>query len=218
MSFISKFKDYYDGLAERGKGDHLTRVYVREEKDIEVYEQVLTELEERSKYMFLIGGTVRPIYLIIAGKVYPFLEDWKISSWDDPNAKRFMYAPSDVEKKRQNYFRKHYRERERRDFFGEYSDMTQLCLQLNTPIILVCPRSPNYQAGKDRPYRNVAINVKLSKWGFHQVMSAPEIYQVLDTFVSNVLVKDQMPPTPQTDIEKVEAHGFDKKTSFRNVK
>lgn len=212
MRIFSKFRDYYDGLAEHEKGDYLTCVWTRTEKDVEVYINDIKELDERSKHMFVYGHSIRPCYLIIAGKVYPFLQDRK-----DPEDK-YLYSVEEVEKRRQGYFRKHYREQERISFFAPYPDMTDLCLRLEAPIILICPYSPNYQAGQGRPYRNVAINVKLSDWGFQKVMSAPEVYQVLDVFMSNVMVKDQMPPTQQTDIEKVEAHGFDKKTSFRNIK
>lgn len=220
MRIISKFRDYYDGLSEHRGGDYKTKIWIREEKDVEVHERVLVELEERSKYMCVFDGKVRPHYLIIAGKVYPLLEDYGINTSfsQNKNGKPFMYTIETSKKTKQPFFRKHYRYREREEFFGEYPDMTSLCLELDSPVILVSPRNSFYRPDNSRPYRNITINPKLSDWDFQSIMGSPEIYQMIDTFVSNILVKDEMPISEMTNDEKIQSHGFDKVTSFRKGK
>ena len=48
-------------------------------------------------------------------------------------------------------------------------------------------------------------------------MGSAELYQELDMFVENFLTTDIMLPISMTDKQKVLAHGFDVKTSFRKV-
>lgn len=57
----------------------------------------------------------------------------------------------------------------------------------------------------------------LKEFEMYRWLPADEAFQKIYTFIS--WMKDNPPiPNKQTDIEKVESHGFDKKTSFRNIK
>jgi hypothetical protein len=58
----------------------------------------------------------------------------------------------------------------------------------------------------------------LGELGFVQYYSAQQLYQELAMFLTNVLVPYRDPPSRMTDIEKVSAHGFDRKQSFRHRK
>ena len=61
-------------------------------------------------------------------------------------------------------------------------------------------------------------NPCLREFDFARIMPSTTIYQEIEMFLGNVLVKDSMPPSYQSDIEKVVSHGFDPKISFRKRK
>ena len=102
-----------------------------------------------------------------------------------------------------------------REVFGNYPDMTQFCLDYNTPIIFISPSSNGYK--DETTIRTCETNVNLKELGISKIISAPQLYQTLDYFVSNIMVDDKSPHGVQTDIEKIEAHGFDKVKSFRKM-
>ena len=60
----------------------------------------------------------------------------------------------------------------------------------------------------------VTMNPKLREWGFNLV--SPEIlFQEISMWLSS---RRGEVPSPQTNLEKIVSHGFDKKTSFRHPK
>src|SRR5690606_10244631 len=62
----------------------------------------------------------------------------------------------------------------------------------------------------------------LGELRFASVLPAEQIWQELSYWLSNLINEspDMMPPPrpPMTNLEKIEAHGFDKKVSFRRRK
>jgi hypothetical protein len=239
MKIISKFRDYYDGYADYSSDDQKVRYYIREEQDINISKYLLQNFEDellRTPHDFEAG------YLIIAGKVHPFVSVYTRGDWDYSNGSG-VYISSHVDFYYDNktLMERYEKEREKlnkaikkrdypmwkwyggnlsnrnvNNFFNrKYPDMTNLCIEHDTPIILICPESHRYKE-KDKTYRICTKNVNLKEHGLSKVFTAPEIYQILDVFVSNVLVKDEMPMSPMTDEEKIQSHGFDKKSSFRH--
>ena len=57
----------------------------------------------------------------------------------------------------------------------------------------------------------------MSSFEFYKIMDAKALYIEVETFLG-FLVDHQEIPNNQSDIEKLVAHGFDKKNSFRNTK
>ena len=53
---------------------------------------------------------------------------------------------------------------------------------------------------------------------FARMTPPTTIFQEIEMFLGNVLVKDIMPQSDQSDIEKIISHGFDRKISFRKQK
>ena len=103
--------------------------------------------------------------------------------------------------------------------FYKNKDFASLHLRLNCPIILtlfVCKRS----RGLARELREFEFlcNPNLQEFGFIRIMPAELLYQEIDMYLGNILVNDPMPICFQTDLEKIAAHGFDIKTSFRKPK
>ena len=110
-------------------------------------------------------------------------------------------------------------------FFESYKkDYTDLHIKLDCPIAMISfdtEKRWNYNGGANK-YANsnhsVACNPYLAQYNFMRIMPAPIIYQEIEMFLGNALVKDLMPPSHQSDLDKVTAKGFCPKTSFRKAK
>ena len=224
MKIISKEKDYYDGLMDHST-DRLNKVWVR--KSEKVYLPIFRFKEFDMKY-FTWGNDINLYFLIVAGKVYPFLSLYNFAKTDPktgiytPPYKSYYYNLEDFDREHPEISRSMYirgvkvgyakgKIKDRwLDFFKPFSlDLTDLCIELNSPIILL---------RKDKDQFLCETNINLGEIGFSKVMGSFAIYQELDMFISNQLVNDNMPISPMTDLEKVESHGFDKVTSFRKGK
>jgi len=94
----------------------------------------------------------------------------------------------------------------------EQKDYTQLHIDADAPLLLGSPYRHSRGGG------SFGRNPCLYAYGFERMMSAEKLVQELDMFISNFLVKDIMPPSYQSDLDKVTSHGFDPKTSFRKPK
>jgi hypothetical protein len=228
MRIISKFKDYYDGFAVYNKTDPLTKVWVRDEKRlVRINKSILTILEDRAKRIKSnndwYGG-----YLIISGTVIPFVK-LREASGLRYNSKGNIYF---FEQEEHLYFdfnileqeqpdiisETHYYKKEIKAFFtASYPNMNNICIGVKSPIVLIEPNQDYYKEIYCS-LRNCYVNINLKNFGLSKILSAPILYQMLDYFISNVMVDDVMPISSQTDIEKVQSHGFDKVTSFRNMK
>lgn len=228
MRIISDFKDYYDSLAEYEKGDYKTRMYIRNEKELKVIAGELGSLAYRNYTKHVTNGDrhvfLRLQYIIFCGKVYPFIEARAdANSWNTFTTSMYYTIDSLL-----NEFPGIKKDIKRKYFFesslselmeNPLPDLTELCVKHNTPVILYDP-SNNYKstAAINNNLVEITINPNLSKLEFYKHLSHFEAYQALDNFVNNVLVSDKMPEYPRTDVEKLESHGFDKKTSFRKPK
>lgn len=63
--------------------------------------------------------------------------------------------------------------------------------------------------------RSIIIHPILKEFGFHKYMDAISCNQEIELYLSNILLKKDVEPKPITNDQKIELHGFDKKTSFR---
>lgn len=216
MRIISNFKDYYDGHAVYDKSDFMTKVWVRKPMEIKISKYHLELFEDRKVHSYDNNDTYRDaMFLIIAGKVIPFIQkQWYSYKMGDRGwKKKFFFT---AEEAIDDYGKKSFWYDENvREVFGNYPDMTQFCLDYNTPIIFISPSSNGYK--DETTIRTCETNVNLKELGISKIISAPQLYQTLDYFVSNIMVDDKSPHGVQTDIEKIEAHGFDKVKSFRKM-
>jgi hypothetical protein len=229
MKIISNYRDYYDGYADQFTNDYKIKHYIREQKDIEISKYLLQDLEEN---LLRTPLDFRAAYMIIAGNVYPFVSVYNNGTNPDSyyfdteslmdrymkekdildrerKYKKIQYwqwriHPQDIDKKNMENF-----------FNRKYPDMTKLCIEHDTPIIYISPESGWYR-NKNRTFRTCTKNVNLKEFGLSKLFTASDMYQIIDMFVSNVLVKDEMPMSPMSNEEKIQSHGFDKKSSFRH--
>lgn len=213
MRIISNFKDYYDGLMDHSK-DRLNKLWIRKQEKIDMPKSLFKDFLNDNFYW---NYKVEILYLVVAGKVYPLIKYSEDGSWgrfeweptkikvyyefaefdkDHPEITRFSYDKNKVDKKWIKIFK-------------DKPKANELCVKLNTPVFLIKPRYEEVE---------VKLNVSLKEFQFFKIMDAYTVYQELDMFVSNILVNDDMPMSPMTDLEKIDSHGFDRKTSFRKEK
>ncbi|MCL2798038.1 MAG: hypothetical protein FWD58_08310 [Firmicutes bacterium] len=102
--------------------------------------------------------------------------------------------------------------RDIRAFFDFYADkdFTELLIRLDCPLAVTI----FLRKGKNEGFEFV-LNPNLNEFGFMRMSPAHIMYQELELFVGNVLVKDLMPFSYQSDLDKLTARGFDPKISFR---
>ncbi|MDR1093518.1 MAG: hypothetical protein LBL66_05155 [Clostridiales bacterium] len=122
------------------------------------------------------------------------------------------------------YYSRRYRsdnlERDLTRFFDFYEgkDFTELHLRLDCPIFLTLFQESGVRRGDLRREYEFVLNPNLYEFDFARVMSGDILAQELDMFLGNALVKDSMPLSYQSDIDKLTAYGFDAVTSFRTIK
>lgn len=76
-----------------------------------------------------------------------------------------------------------------------------------------------FQAYKNgSPLNTMYLNPSLKELGFSTVMPAEQAAQELEMFFHSEFLEHPKPMVQVSDINRLEAHGFDKKTSFRKEK
>jgi hypothetical protein len=201
MRIISKFKDYYDGLMDHSK-DRLNRVWVRNTESLEL---PLSKIKNLDKSTIYWGWQYSLYYAVVSGKVYPFIKYDAGGTY--PQKVTYYYSLEEFDKDHPKVTSG--RHKRWIDFFSTKPDLTDLCMELESPVLIVTKYGNEFVVIK---------NPRLKDIEFYKQMDIYSVYQEIDMFMSNVMVSDKMPMSPMTDIEKVESHGFDKNISFRKQK
>ena len=213
--------DYYDGYMNHDRKDRFNKVWVRKEKEVLISEARLKSLERACIRVGRNGWDAG--YLILAGRVIPFVVRGKrrhgIMCYE------YFYtavtAYHSYKKQKDTGHRSSYwswnqygMKAKMENFFRSYRSRSDLCVQQETPIILIQPNMNGYKEFGSI-VRRCYVDVNLKDMGLSKIWNAPEMYQMLDVFVSNVLVNDDMVMKPISDKVKVQIHGFDDKYGFR---
>lgn len=221
MRIISKYSDYYDGYMNFNRKDPFNKVWVRSEEKIKVNKNELSLFEERKVNLYIYWrdrGTYagKTIFFVVAGKIYPAVKVLVDGNWDyydnyEPDHYEYIF---DLETIKQEYpllLRNNWNDTETRlnEFFnGFYPDVSELCLSVGSPILMIQPNIDYYEE-RYSSFRTIHKDINLKDYSFSKMFTAPQIYQELDYFISNIMVNDDMPDSPQSDIDKVHSHGFD---------
>jgi len=89
-------------------------------------------------------------------------------------------------------------------------DKLNLFKKHNTPTLLIQDNPSSYNK------INLTINPKLEDYQFYKCIPAEQAYQEVEMYLANELIpKDDPDQLVETNVNKAERHGFDKKTSFR---
>lgn len=223
MKIISKYKDYYDYLSGQYGEDPLC-TYVRNSIDVDkiradtirsVSRELSQPLSNDREYHYLFAGKYLIPYVLTKG-------NWHV----DPE----LRTPDKLEL----YVKSHHMpifigERKYRYFLLEEklaptvlpeNKILEIVKKIGHPVFVIKPLS--YSSNIDSHYRsaldeNIPV---LADWKVPTVISPTEMWQNLSTVIMSVLRKDidKQPPFEVNNEEKILAHGFDLKTSFRKSK
>lgn len=239
MKILSKVHDYYDSAAAYGVSDQ----YWKRQND--TLHEKDSALEDIMHHTQCWGGL--PMILLFCGKAYPVIvmrgngvyyhERFLIASQEDVDAYEALceetmdkYGHSKWEPMVPRSSRYTSPESYRvRGFQGFLDDVAKLDCekyhrQYNAPIIRVgytyIDKHGNYQDSTGRWRHKVTIetNPSLKALGFQKVKDAFTAYQELDSYIFGVLGVDANPIVQTSDKDRLVAHGFDNRVSFRNMK
>lgn len=188
MKIISKYKDYYD---------YLTGIYGVDPKLV---------LDRRDTHKFSPLPNV--IYILIIGDTcveffyneneFYFLDEGKEKFSTEPHYSKSEHIWITFPNERSATIIR----------TTPYKDVKQLAKKENCPILIY--RAFRYSSQLDL----IAKFPKLDDIGFARIMDSVKIYWLITNWLSE-RVSELETSIPMTDTQKIEAKGFDKKTSFR---
>jgi hypothetical protein len=208
MRVISKKRDFYDTA---GYIDP-TVVFVREEK--EVYADLTYPHYSTGSHSGLLG---------FCGKFYPYIHR-KVDAYTD--TKTLKYHPEEnyyyysIDAYKESKFWNEYRRRSYysdesahvyNDFFNHWKDNDDIFVELDVPYFRVINFSSYY---RQESKAKLLLNPILKDMQFGKVMNAPTVFQQVQFYLTNQLVKTK-DPDDVDDKYRIAQHGFDS-TSFRN--
>jgi hypothetical protein len=240
MKIISKFHDYYDSAAAYGVSEQFWKR--SEEKSLLKLPDIEEVLRNADRSW---GGNAN--ILLFCGQRYALMDmrpslyapdNFLITQQEDFKTYRELREKAIQEKSLINWPKVDLQPRYispsnfSRLGFDAYQrqvnkiDAEALHRQFDSPIILLTlsggwPESQlRYQdsAGVLRHQVTVSRNVSLKDLGFQKVKDAFTAYQEIDSYLSGVLGVQVNPTVEISDTHRLEGHGFDKVTSFRNMK
>lgn len=212
MRIVSGFKDYYD-FPTSFYGVDEKRVYVRTREKLDDYgarqkwnrgKKKLIEDVKNPQKGFIIAPTIGWFFTVaFCDKLY--------QGYYSDVSKKYMYTVDElpeVAKKvimESNYWWNRKTLRVGDYFIPEPTNINKL---IDSPVMVM---SPNHF---DRPGGDVK-NENLSLYHFGKVIEPTRAYQEIYTWIG---YKEPEMPKDLKDMHRFEAKGFDKKTSFRNIK
>lgn len=224
MRIISKFHDYYDIGMGTGHDDSI--IYIREPREV-IYplptkgatKEDLISLEMIKKamvpnYVYELGMFWQPQVIGFCGKFYAFIQhgDIKLYSIEDVDAyKQAKERPKDYA-----YWLRCQNRVILNNFFKRWAEVNFLepFIINRSPVVVLFEKE--FVLGRGTIYKTV-WNARLRDYGFAKVIPPYEAFQAIEMFMGN-LANPEKPSPPQSDLEKVQSHGFDKKMSFRKGK
>jgi len=203
MKIISKFKDYYDFFVDT---PDLTRVWERHEKNTHFYSlnSLLNEFDSNNLYKELDTKITFPnlryfnlpqdykfVYLYVCGYKYVGVK----------NGSKYYWTFDSLPKELKEIIIKYYPRKEAPYFFEKPIATTNLNEIVKSPLIIID--------------FNIIINPKLSKYNVSTLIKPKDMYLMIYDFLAP---KDVETDTNPKNIDRFTSKGFDKKTSFRNIK
>jgi len=177
---------------------------------------------------FVVRGSTEYFWLLIAGKLYPGIRliTSALEYTDIAREEKLynLYSAGAVLKiltntakytgyDKKELFTPKKVEQELIAYFSSTMDFEYACkihLHYKSPIILLASRANGDVA-------EVTVDPGLKEIGFHKHLNPFLLYQAIDQFLGTVMVLEKNTPSKITDLDKIQQHGFDKKTSFRKM-
>lgn len=238
MKILSKVHDYYDSAAAYGVSDQ----YWKRQNDITYRKD--PDLEDILRRASCWGGT--PTIIMFCGKAYAVIslqgpgwppEIFLVTKPEDFDAYRRIYEaglnppypgkwPQLDPRPSRWRSRDSYADQGFQAFMDDVAklDCEKYHREYNAPILHISSVSMDRQscyqdnAGRSRRMVTMQTNPWLKAIGFQKVKDAFTAYQELDSYIFGVLGVDANPIVQTSDKDRLVAHGFDNRVSFRNMK
>lgn len=240
MKILSKFHDYYDSAAAYGVSD----VYWTRQPEVAYRED--ETLEDIFRNAECWGGT--PTIVMFCGKAYGGIlmqkgysdpEVFLVTRPEDFDTYREIYekslqdwTPTSLNWPRLDPLANRFRRSESyatRGFSAFLEDVARLDCEpyhreYNSAILQIShvgQYEDTYyrdRRGMSRKRVTIKSDSSLKRIGFQKVKDAFSAYQEIDSYLSGVLGVSVNPTVEISDVHRLEGHGFDKRTSFRNMK
>lgn len=213
MRIISKYKDYYDYLSGIWGEDPMI-VYVRE---VPQYPLILDS--DCFKLKVYIGGTLLeglvyrgdfyygdkllpfsskpPYYLTLGTSNFSCVRLEKEYGIDNLNVDNLVYISGDSVRDNQGKVGDNYIIQK-----GPIPDVNNVNEREGSPVVVEI----NRKIYKDYCLKDLNVN---------SILPAERVYRLISDWLSLQRTKAENRPDTRTNIQKVESHGFDKRTSFR---
>lgn len=241
MRIISNFHDYYDSFSDKESytifNRHLQEYSGRTIKErLPVIETPMSKyfkkhayLKENQTLSFLQPyfnkkidypfANVYAFHVLVGKKVYAGILTYKVKEGNS-----FLYTVEEVMQVFEKYpqLLKTYDlkkatikqiEEEVVEFFKptiKEEHAIDLCRHYNSPILLT-------YKNRWKSYTLLCINPCLKEYNFQRVLDPFTVYQEISQFYETFLVTEKEVPVQINDKDKIRQHGFDLKTSFRNM-
>lgn len=193
MIIESKYKDYYD---------YLQGVYGRDEKV--VFDRTFNnQAFYKPSYTLFDSNNFKLYYLAICGTSYMITWYKDVLYFGDE-----IKTIPEISLPHSHWRRKAYYLNNKCIDLSDHNTKTKANDFHNQPIIL-----KQHHMIDEKGVGNI-YNFKLSDFNINKHIPAHDMYVKLTEW----LVPKEKESTQQSDIEKIESHGFDKKISFRNIK
>ena len=227
MKISSKFKDYYDYVANMHGGGDPSIMYMRNRltpfkfegglsysSDLPIFQEGIRGLP-RIQYLPAIGGCYDTKWLAVMGKYYLMVS--YVNNTMSTNPWRIL-NPVEHPKLFENLTsKKSFHEMRGSDYWlGSPDDkLLELTRKVGAPVFIFY--ALNLQENKVLVEPEIPI---LRDLDFQKFFSPEQFYQELAYFMGNTMhvSPDLSPPSKSTDKEKIQQHGFDLKQSFRHRK
>jgi hypothetical protein len=248
MKIISDFKDYYDHVGHLyGQPDNKV-TYVRRasldtgntpkrSKDDTIGQKSIkaTPLDVQVPWLIRThweywreGKEYQSSSLLVCGRIYPVV--WRNKTVNSlrpdipeleaipPHIPEVLFSKDTVEDNYRWLYKLNPIETSTIWDKGPEPLITDILKRLEQPV-LIAHSSYKYPEESTYIYRSVP---NLGKLGLSRYVPAEILYQEIEYWLMNILKESpDVQPTgkpPQTNLEKIEAHGFDKRVSFRHRK
>lgn len=224
MVIQSKFKDYYDYVAQQyGGGDpkiRYVRKRIKEGYDertggwllaVQMDSSPVQDPDSMTNYYNASNNLLEFAFLAVAGKPYLLSREHKDYGWRDLDG----YAITDVATVRDG---SRYLRRRDWSFLGEEdSRLIELSRKVGAPVFVIDRLSRNWR----RDGYTIGVDPLcpiLKDLGMASLVPAEQMYQELAYFMGNTMhpSPDVKPPVEVSNRDKILAAGFDLKQSFRH--
>lgn len=245
MLIVSKFKDYYDGVAG-SVGIDKKIVYTRHEETVELQRKDMFKIEHKlpTKNYHNISLTTKenpdyaPIFIVFCGKLYVVY----CFSWYEPSDNRYLPQKFVIEYEydkdkiinrietilAKNTYRIRPSELKKKIslFYSEFERLNDsknyfdLCIKHNTPIIVFGSsgeeRFQYYSYDLRKHVKKITVNASLLQFEFYKKFTPFDAFQEISMFIGNVLTNPENNAVEISDEYRMAQRGLDK-TSFRQA-